>query len=528
MSETTELRSLALDMLHLSSTPAQTERRAHLDKAKLAELAASIKSHGLVQPILVRPYNGGNDYEVVAGERRVLAARQAGLEVISATVRELTDEQVYELQLIENLQRQDLHELAEAEGYEALLKLGHTVDDMAAKVGKSRGTVYARMKLLALGKDARKAFYGGKISASVALLLARIPIAEHQKQALEEITDEDNDEPMSYRRALEHIQRDYMTRLDQAGFPTSDPDLVPAAGSCLACPKRTGNQRELFGDIKHADVCTDLVCFKTKRAAHAKRRLQEAQAAGQEIIDGAEAKKIVKYSTHSLEGGYVRLDDRCYDDPKHRTYGQILGKEAKPALLAVPPLKGEERDGEQVIEVVRKADVSAAMKDRGVKVTRDGHGSYRESQRKEERKKKLERAFRRALFNAIHDRARPKVGRPELETLAISMFDRHQHETRKQIFDVLGWKVEEKPRYGYGNSLQEIVERKVPTMTDVELHRFIQDLSIAEELLVWSFSSDPPKKMLAAAKRLKINTDKLRKELAAAAVTKGKKPAKKK
>jgi ParB/RepB/Spo0J family partition protein len=291
-------RRLPIANLQLSRTPAQGERRQHFDKDKLQELAASIKSTGgLIQSIVVRPVqiirteglNGlivagktyfspdeaekvaHNKFEIVAGERRYLAAKLAGLTEIDCSVRDLTDEQVEEIQLVENLQREDLHELAEAEGYEALQKRGHSIDEMADKVGKSKATIYARMKLLALCKDARKAFYAGKLSASTALLLARLVGEDVQKKAMKEIIEDRRfgDGPMSYREAAEHIHENYMLRLDDAGFPTQDATLVPAAGTCGACPKRTGNQPELFGDIKNADVCTDSACFKTKREAFA-------------------------------------------------------------------------------------------------------------------------------------------------------------------------------------------------------------------------------------------------------------------
>lgn len=274
----TQVQSIRLANIAVSETGAQAERRKHLDKAKLAELAESIKTVGLLSPIIVRIIDGV--FEIVAGERRYLAAKLAGLEHIDASVRDLTDDQVLEVQLVENLQREDLHELAEAEGYEALQKLNHTAEAIADKVGKSKAYVYARMKLLALCKDARKAFYEGKLSASTALLLARIPNDKLQAQALKENTQDRWDGPMSYRAAAEHIQNNYMLRLSDAGFKTEDPELVPAAGACGACPKRSGNQKELFGDVKGADICTDTVCFAAKRQAHAARVMAVSVGAG--------------------------------------------------------------------------------------------------------------------------------------------------------------------------------------------------------------------------------------------------------
>lgn len=125
---------LALSELVPSNTHIQELRRARFDQKLITELAESIKGVGVLQAILVRPLPAGegskalqklgrNVHQIVAGERRFLAAKKAGLNEIPATVRELTDEQVLEVQLIENLQREDLHELEEAEGYEELMKL---------------------------------------------------------------------------------------------------------------------------------------------------------------------------------------------------------------------------------------------------------------------------------------------------------------------------------------------------------------------------------------------------------------------
>ncbi|MGH8258871.1 MAG: ParB/RepB/Spo0J family partition protein, partial [Steroidobacteraceae bacterium] len=330
-----EVRALPLAAITLSTTPAQVERRAHLDKVKLTELAESIKAHGLVQPILVRPFRDecvkGDAYELVAGERRYLAARQAGLEAITATVRELTDEQVTEIQLVENLQRQDLHELAEAEGYEQLAKLGHSAEDIAAKVGKSRGTVYARMKLLALIPEARQAYYAGKLTASIALLIARIPGEDQQQRALATITEEGwKGRTMTYREAADYVHETFMLKLSSAPFPRDDETLVADAGACGPCPMRTGNQPELFGDVKGADICTSPQCFAAKKAAHVKRELEKAKATGERVIRGGEARRILPdsrgycYSSDGahkqLRNGYARPGDKCFEDPKKRTY----------------------------------------------------------------------------------------------------------------------------------------------------------------------------------------------------------------
>jgi ParB/RepB/Spo0J family partition protein len=141
------------------------------------------------------------------------------METIPAMMRHMSDEEVVVFQTIENLQREDVHPLEEAEGYERLMKeFKYSADQLAEQVGKSRAYIYARLKLCALGGAARRAFYGGdnKLSASTALLIARIPVDSLQEQATTEILTWSNGEPMSYRKAAQHIQARYMLRLADA------------------------------------------------------------------------------------------------------------------------------------------------------------------------------------------------------------------------------------------------------------------------------------------------------------------------
>jgi ParB/RepB/Spo0J family partition protein len=222
----------------------KTNPRRTFEPNAMQELAESIRSHGVLMPLLVRP--AGEAFEIVAGARRYRAAQLAKVTEVPVRIRHLSDKEVLEVQVIENLQRADIHPLEEADGYRRLHeKHGYSIEDLAAKVGKSKGYIYARMKLCALVPEARKPFLGGTISPSVALLLARIPVPTLQAKAAKEVTAGQLG-PMSFRQAVDHIQREYMLRLSDGGFPTTDPDLVPAAGACSTCPKRTGNQADLF------------------------------------------------------------------------------------------------------------------------------------------------------------------------------------------------------------------------------------------------------------------------------------------
>ena len=185
--------TIALDRI----TPSLTNPRKTFDPAKLQDLAESIRSSGVHQPVVVRSLPGSRladtdrtvQYELVVGERRLRASIIAGVDTIPAIVRTLSDNEVLEVQCVENLHRDDLAPLEEAEGYDHLMQhTGLSADEVAAKIGKSRSYVYAKLKLLDLCQEVRQALREGSIDASRALLIARIPDGKLQLKALSAAT----------------------------------------------------------------------------------------------------------------------------------------------------------------------------------------------------------------------------------------------------------------------------------------------------------------------------------------------------
>jgi len=163
-----------LPLALIRPNPDQPRRR--FDEAALAELAASIKKQGLLQPLLVRPR--GEGYELVAGERRYRAAQMAGLDEVPVVVRELDDRSALEIALVENLQREDLNPIEEALGYQRLVELGYAQGEIAEAVGKARSTVTNALRLLQLDEATREALAEGRISAGHARALLMLPEGE--------------------------------------------------------------------------------------------------------------------------------------------------------------------------------------------------------------------------------------------------------------------------------------------------------------------------------------------------------------
>ena len=151
--------------------------RRNFPEAELGELTASIRQHGVIQPIVVRPVKGSSDrYEIVAGERRWRAAQAAGLHDVAIVSLDVSDADALEIAIIENVQRQDLNAIEEAEGYQALIaEYKRTQDDVARIVGKSRSHVANTMRLLKLPKDVRAQIASGDLTAGHARALIGAP-----------------------------------------------------------------------------------------------------------------------------------------------------------------------------------------------------------------------------------------------------------------------------------------------------------------------------------------------------------------
>ena len=173
--------SLSLPISQVESCSSQP--RKHFDEASLAELAASIQEHGIIQPLTVRKLASGY-YQIIAGERRWRAARLAGFSEVPVIVIEADDRKAAELAMIENLQREDLNPMEEAAGFQSLIETYHmTQEEAATRVGKSRSAVTNALRLLSLTPSVRKLVEEGKLSAGHARALLPLSPAVQESAA---------------------------------------------------------------------------------------------------------------------------------------------------------------------------------------------------------------------------------------------------------------------------------------------------------------------------------------------------------
>jgi ParB family chromosome partitioning protein len=273
ISRAAEYRDLPLSMLTESTT---NPRRIFEDDA-LKELAESIRTQGVLSPLLVRPLTE-HGFEIVAGARRYRAAQMAEVATVPVRIVHLSDAETLEAQLVENLMRRDVHPMEEAQGFRALLNLEepkYSIEQIAARTGKNPAYIASRLKLTELAPGVVEAFYREEIGVGHALLLAKLQPAQ-QEQALVACFKEDwsagGQKPkrilLPVRSLQFWIESNILLVLKLAPFDKSDAQLVPAAGSCVECPLRTGHNKLLFSELGKLDACTAPTCYQVKVDAH--------------------------------------------------------------------------------------------------------------------------------------------------------------------------------------------------------------------------------------------------------------------
>jgi ParB family chromosome partitioning protein len=325
--------------------PSTTNPRKHFDQTALDELTNSVRVSGVTVPVHVRSYVDPRPgisqermgYELVTGERRFRAATAAGLDGIPSIVHiGMSDEDAMDLQMIENLQRADLHPVEEAEGYRALMAHGESAEDVAKKAGKTLGYVQQRLKLLTLGVDAKNLFASGHLTLGHALLLARLTAKDQERALLFllGVRDWELDKKLSVSENIaKQVKRRQQNRELSGGViagrlinPTEaelkewvtshvllllkgvpwdlgDAELLPIAGACTTCPKRTGANAALFQDLTTAeDTCTDPACFADKQKAFTMRAQQLAKENGSPLL-----KITAKASSEKLDKPAVEI-----------------------------------------------------------------------------------------------------------------------------------------------------------------------------------------------------------------------------
>lgn len=309
--------------------------RTDFDQEAMQGLAESIKSTGIIEPLIVRELPDDQRdiqvrYEIVAGHRRHMAATMAGLAEVPVIVRELTDEETIVIQLVENVQRENVSPVEEARGLERLRNdHGFSIEALMEKTGKSRSHIYNTLRLLNRTTEAvRSACSKRLIGREIAGILALLPLGM-QDDALKKIISKDEsgvERAVSYREAKRRLQSDkLMIPIAEATFDVTDPLLAPRAGACGACNRLSQNDPVLASEID-PDVCTDRECFDVKAKTNAANIARKAREEGAFALEGEEADKAMPYPGAQWFHDYAPVDKEIRHGDKTYTVQDVIEK----------------------------------------------------------------------------------------------------------------------------------------------------------------------------------------------------------
>jgi ParB family chromosome partitioning protein len=475
-------RMLSIDKLRES----KTNPRRTFDEKALLELIASVREKGVIVPLIVREQNG--TFEIVAGARRYRAAKKAGLAEIPVRIMDLTDEQTLETQVIENLQREDVHPLEEAEGYARLLKAGkHDVEAIASKIGKSATYIYQRLKLDHLIGPAKKAFLEGELTAGHAVLIARLA-PEDQKEALGACKADDGGRRnymISVRDLSGWIQSELYLNLDSAPWKMDDATLLPKAGPCSACPKRAGNAPDLFPEIKKGDVCTDQFCFHAKFDAWTKLRKAELEKEGV---------KVVLVATEWYNSREVKLPKDTLPD---REYNKLArGAAACSTTRKAIVVHGKDRGAILDVCTDRDCRKDGHYEKNSYSSGGTSHGDSAKFEKERQARLLGERTKarqRELIYRAVIEKTQ-KLTRQDLELLARRLGE-------------LPWQPDVHDLFPHGDKYGS---PKTEKMSDLKIVQYLVASALRQDTSI----HQPAKDLYATAKRLKVNTVALEKAAA--------------
>lgn len=384
-----------------------TNPRTTFPEAKQRELEESIRVSGIIEPIIVRPASEADRYEICCGHRRHRAALAVQLETVPCIVRDLDDQEFRWVQLTENLQRADLTALDEADAYVAVLKSGVTVDELAARIGKSKSYVLGRRKLASLKPAGRDALLEGKIDDSTALFLARLP-EKVQTQALVDFEREELD-LTTFRERKAYVLEELARRLVDAPWKLDDATLYPEAGACIYCEKGPGNP-EFRGSVSHGHVCTDRQCWDQKLDRLYHLKVKEAKGQGGGALKAAEAFTTPPDNGY---GGWIAPHWREVAEVDETLEGTTLAELATRHGITLEP-RITKADG-RIYELVSREKRDEVLRAAGHKVPKSRQQAdedWRAAQARREERDARKRVEKDELLTRVYDATIQNKGLP--------------------------------------------------------------------------------------------------------------------
>ena len=455
----------------------------------LDELAETIRAKGVIQPLLVRPLTkpekGGVTHEIVAGARRFRASLLAKVNDAPVVIRTVSDDEADDLNQIENLQREDLTPLDEAQGLARMAaKPGQTVQSVATRLGKKPEYVAGRIALLKLTEEPRQALAAEQIGLAHAIKIASLP-ADLQKQALAACFAQSwrNEGLLPIIQLTHWIERNVLLSLDKAPFDLNSIGLVSDAGSCNACAKRTGATQLLFPGVA-TDSCLDRACFQSKVSAY--------------VDDMREQRpELVQISTQafSSKDGVLGMDQFVVIQPKKRSKQPEHQKcdHARDALV----VHGHDAGAQHIV----CADPTCRLHHARTNERRQQDSEQRDRVRNEEREKKLQMSIRRALGDAILRKFKSPTT-TDWQFIATRAMMQMPHEHGIDLAKRYG--CYPKTKQPSGSEIRDALQKHIAALDSTACQRFLFDMALLP-MIRNQYSTSAESELKTIAKRFRLD-----------------------
>jgi ParB family transcriptional regulator, chromosome partitioning protein len=493
-----------LPLSRLQESPFNPRKR--FEQSSLEELAQSIRAQGVLAPLLVREVEPER-FEIVAGSRRFRASQIAGLEQAPVRIVTLSDAEAQLAMAVENLQREDVHPLEEARAFANLLQQQYDIGTIAAKVGRSERFVAERIRLNELIPAIADAFLENKIPVGHALLIAKLP-ASQQPEAFNAAfrrmwtTQGDTQTLVPVKELAAWIEINILLDLAAAPFDRHDAALLPEAGSCDDCPKRTGANTLLFpGDTP--DSCLDKQCYAAKTDRHIARALEQkpnlvqiSSAWGSHNGGPLGRNRYVEVTAAKNGNGAKPAQKRC----SHLTKGIVMDGGSRGQILTIC------------------AEPSCTVHHTQAQQSREAAEKARAEQRKQNEKRKLELTTRNRVLAAVLAKVSAPLSKPDLILIATALLERLIPEYAHSL--AIRHKLIASEDQGRSANDTRLLKEHLKTLDESSVSRFLIEISLIDS------ATNPyvENELLdAAAKRYRVNVEKIAESVAAEFAAKQKK-----
>lgn len=401
-----------------------------------------------------------------------------------------------------------MHELDEARGYAALMQLQpdtYTVETLAEKIGRSEKYVYARLRLMHLVDEIQEAFYTGKLTVAHAFEMARLQ-PDDQRRALAEcfprhrttaaLLKDKKAEAVTVRELRQWIEREIHLDITNAPFDSQDEALLPTAGSCARCPKRTGNNPLLFPEVRQKSICTDRACYRAKVEALVQIRVQPLESAGEKALRVSQ--------TPSWQARNPK-PDVLYEGQYRKAQKKAECPQTKPAVVIDGPNAGT------LLHVCRDEKCPLHAKSTRYQPT----PQEKAARAKEALAERIEKQTRVRILDAIREKLPAILSRADMEMAALDYFQRLGHDNHRRLCRAYGWE-EKKTKASWGGTTvdyQNIAGKAVREMKPQDVQHFLIVCALVSDLYCPGYNPRQPlakdSNLARTAARYKIDTTKL-------------------